>query len=158
MLRLGLAIALFLASGAHGTDLRFSAEDPHPERSVELRSDLWSALQQDADVREVADQRSGGRAQREWFIANPVHLHQNEDDVVVQGEGPILGANVTTFWIFAENRGRPKLLLKVPAHDLFIRAKTSHGYRVIEAVAVIKGRVVTLTYTFDGEQYTPHQN
>jgi hypothetical protein len=90
-----------------------------------------------------------------WFSAAFVHLHGAiGNDLVVQGEGPMMGANVTEFWVFAETARGPKLVLKVPAHDLLIRETESGGYRIIEASAITAAtHVSTLTYRFDGNHY-----
>ena len=72
---------------------------------------------------------------------------------MVQGEGAMMGANVTEFWVFAETPRGSRLVLKAPAHDLVIRDIASGGYKIIEASAVIAGHVSTLTYKFDGNQY-----
>ena len=66
----------------------------------------------------------------------------------------MMGANVTEFWVFAETSRGPKLVLRIPAHDLLIRQTESGGYRIIEASAITAAaHVSTLTYKFDGNHY-----
>jgi len=65
----------------------------------------------------------------------------------------MMGANVAEFWVFAETEHGPKLVLKVPTHDLLLLNHISSGYSVIEASTVIAQHVSTLTCTFDGSRY-----
>jgi hypothetical protein len=160
-----LAFALCVASIAQNLDsnsaqfsgLHFSAEDEGVKNAVPIPEDVWSLLKQDDDVREVLKRQSPTvkTLPREWFSAAFVHLHQaNENDLVVQAEGPMMGANMTEFWVFRRDVTRSQLVLKIPAHDLLIRETESGGYKIIEASAITAAtHVSTLTYKFDGNHY-----
>lgn len=138
-------------------DLHFSAEDDSVKNPVPIPEAIWLILQDDADVQTIEQHQTPPirNPPRSWFSAARVHLHgSSANDLVVQGVGSIAGANVSTFWVFADTGRGPTLLLKTPAHDLVIRDAESNGYKVIEASAVIAAaHVVTLTYHFDGELY-----
>jgi hypothetical protein len=160
-----LAFTLCIASVAQNLDsnpvqfsgLHFSAEDEGVKNAVPIPEDVWSLLKQDDDVLEVLKHQSPPvkTPPRTWFSAALVHLHGAiGNDLVVQGEGPMMGANVTEFWVFAETSRGPKLVLRIPAHDLLIRETESGGYRIIEASAITAtAHVSTLTYKFDGNHY-----
>jgi hypothetical protein len=138
--------------------LHFSAEDEVVKNAVPIPDEVWSLLMEDIDVRDVLQHQTPPLSvpPKNWFSATFVHLHeQRENDLAVQGEGPMMGANVTEFWVFAATERGPKLVLKVPAHDLVLRNRVSNGYRVIEASAITASRVSTLTYSFDGSHYVP---
>jgi hypothetical protein len=163
MLKAILCIALCIAAFASNlnplrhADLHFSAEDDSVKNAVPIPGDIWSLLKQDADVSDAAQNQTPPTKSppRAWFSAARVHLHgSSANDLVVMGRGPIRGANMTTFWVFADTlRGR-KLVLKLPAHDLVIRDAESDGYKIIDASAVIgAAHVSTLTYKFDGNHY-----
>jgi hypothetical protein len=159
-----LSIALCIVSVAsnaavnalHHADLHFSAENS-VKNAVPVPEAIWSLLKEDADVREVEERETPPirNPPRNWFSAARVHLHTpRANDFIVQGEGPLMGANLSTFWVFGDTASGAKLLLKIPAHDLVIRDAESNGYKVIEASAVIAAaHVVTLTYKFNGERY-----
>ena len=160
-----LAFTLCIASVIQNLDsnpvqfsgLHFSAEDEGVKNAVPIPEDVWSLLKQDGDVLEVLKHQSptATTPPRTWFSAAFVHLHGAiGNDLVVQGEGPMMGANVTEFWVFAETSRGPKLVLRIPAHDLLIRETESGGYRIIEASAITAAaHVSTLTYKFDGNHY-----
>jgi hypothetical protein len=154
MLMTVLTVALSIASASF--DQHFSAEDDGVKNAVPIPDGVWSLLKHDTDVQKVLENQSPAlkAPPRAWFSATVVHLHgESGNDLVVQGEGQMMGANVTEFWVFAETPRGPKLVLKVPAHDMVIRDAESGGYKVIEASAVIAGRVSTRTYKFDRNQY-----
>jgi hypothetical protein len=159
-----LAVALSIASTSPisglklllSSDQHFGAEDDAVNNAVPIPGGVWSLLKQDADVQEVLQHQNPPlkAPPRTWFSAAVIHLHgASGNDLVVQGEGRLMGANVTEFWVFTETPRGPKLVLKIPAHDLAIRDIESGGYKIIEASAVIAGHVSTLTYKFDGNQY-----
>lgn len=121
------------------SDLHFSAEDEGVKNAVPTPDGVWSLLKQDDDVREALQNQNSTvkTPPRTWVSAAIVHLHEaSENDLVVQGQGPMMGANVTEFWVFAETSHGPKLVLKIPAHDLLIREARSGGYKIIEASAI----------------------
>ncbi|WP_433963965.1 hypothetical protein [Tunturiibacter gelidiferens] len=159
--KLAVALSIAVVSANPGTnplqssDLHFSAEDVDVKDAVPISDEIWSLLKEDIDVRDQLQRQNAPlKDPKNWFSAAVVHLHKaNEYDLVVQGEGPMMGANVTEFWVFAETKRGPKLVLKAPAHDLLLRNHVSNGYRIIEASAVTALRVSTLTYTFDGNHY-----
>jgi hypothetical protein len=137
-------------------DLHFSAEDFSVKNAVPIPDGIWSLLKQDTGVRELLQNRNPplGDPPRAWFSATVAHLHgASENDLVVQAEGELSGANVTDFWVFAETPHGPRQVLKTSGHDLVIRNLKSDGYKIIEARAVIAGHVSTLTYKFNGSQY-----
>jgi hypothetical protein len=139
-------------------DVHFSAEDELVKNAVPIPDEIWPLLKVDSDVQDQLRRQTPPLKDppKNWFSAAFVHLReQNENDLVVQGEYPMMGANVTEFWVFAETNRGPQLVLKVPAHDLFLLNRVSNGYRVIEASAVTALHVSTSTYTFDGSHYVP---
>jgi hypothetical protein len=159
-----LAVALSVASispnsnanMSRSSDQHFSAEDDCVKNAVPIPGDVWSVLKQDTDVQEVLQHQNPPLKvlPRTWFCAAVVHLHgTSENDLVVQAEGEMRGANVTEFWVFAGAPQGLKLVLKIPAHDLMIRDIESGGYKIIEASAATAVRVSTLIYKFDGHQY-----
>jgi hypothetical protein len=145
------------ANPVHFSGMHFSAEDEGVKNAVPIPEDVWALLKQDDDVPEVLKHQNptAKSSPRTWFSAAFVHLHQAiGNDFVVQGEGPMMGANMTGFWVFSETSRGPKLVLKISAHDLLIRDTKSGGYRIIEASAVTAAtHVSTLTYKFDGDHY-----
>jgi hypothetical protein len=50
-----------------------------------------------------------------------------DPDILVKGEWPIIGANVTTFWIFAATRRVLKLAPTVTVHDLVFQNARTNG-------------------------------
>lgn len=90
-----------------------------------------------------------------FFEASRLHLHSSHQaDLIVKPKNPCLsGANIGPFWIFRHISDRYKLILSVSALGLEILNSRSHGYRDLLAGAVIAGKVVNVTYKFDGNTY-----
>jgi hypothetical protein len=158
----GLALAQLPPPGDPGErsapeQMAFSAEDGRVERQSPLPPAVAGILAGDPDVREAMayEHISGGQPPASWFLPSEVHLNgPHEADLIVVGAGPILGANVTLFWVFRPSRsGGFNLLLRVSAHDLNIMESRTGGYRDIEVVAATAVSVTKGTYTFRGSAY-----
>lgn len=138
-------------------ELTFSMED-EPANTIAIPPQVWKVLIEDRDVRTVSASEDPPLSEppRSWFAAFPVSLHgEGTSDLVIQAEDRLQGANVTTFWVFLQTLGGPKLVLTLPAHDLTVEAVRSHGYRKIEAGAATAVRVWTRTFCFNGSEYAP---
>jgi hypothetical protein len=130
----------------------FSAEDDHVQRPIEIPASIMTMLAQDLDVTELLS--PGQKLPSSWFLASEVHLKDRERDIVLIGAFPILGANVTTFWIFRPQGNGFQLLLKVVAHTIYVLGSRTAGYYDIEAASATAVIVNTGTYKFTGEKYT----
>lgn len=136
--------------------VQFSAEDESVKQPISIPPDAWSILKKDSNVLEVLASQNlkAGQLPASWFVASEVHLDgPNERDLVVIGKGMLQGANLTTFWVFAQSPQGLKLVLTLPAHDLFIEQTRTKGYRNIQAVMMTAGRVSTAELRFDGAEY-----
>jgi hypothetical protein len=146
---------------ANASDLeqrRFSAEDETLTRPASIPSEVTVLLAQDSDVKyALADKHLGPDAvPSSWFLASEIHLRNTrEKDLVVIAQGPLTGANVTTFWIFRPGDHRYELLLKAPAHTMVVNSARSNGYEDVElwsATAITESSVLC---RFDARTYRP---
>lgn len=136
----------------------FSAEDDSVQSPASLPASILNLLAQDEDLKELlADEKLEiGRVAKAWFMSSIVHLRKSDQrDIVVIGQGPILGANVTTFWVFRSVGNEYRLVLNAPAHDLVIKNSRTNDYLDIEIIAATVDRVSTTTFKFDGTKYEP---
>ena len=135
---------------------QFSVEDDTVKSPISIPEEAWSVLRKDTSVLDVlADQNlSAEQLPKSWFTASAVHLSgSNERDLVVMGKGPLQGANVTTFWVFAQRPEGLRLVLNAPAHDLVIKPMRWNGYKTIEIASATAVRLSKVTFRFDGNQY-----
>jgi hypothetical protein len=130
----------------------FSAEGPGGEHTIAMPDPILAKLGQDQDVTILVS--PDAKFSSSWFRAAEVDLKEGERDVVVIGEYPVLGANVTTFWIFGPEASGFPLLLKVVAHTIQANNDRSHGYRNIVAMSVIGAKIKDSTFKFDGKRYS----
>ncbi|MBS1800097.1 MAG: hypothetical protein JSS95_09755 [Acidobacteria bacterium] len=131
-------------------------EDETVASPAQIPPDAWKILQQDSSIKNVLDSEGMTAEQlpRNWFQASTVHLNSpSEKDLLVIASGKLLGANVTTFWLFMQTPQGTRLVLNAPAHDLFIRSSRTNGHRDVELVALTAIRIMTSKYRFDGTQY-----
>jgi hypothetical protein len=133
----------------------FSIEGDTVQHPVSLPPGILKILAQDSDVQQIQKAFRLTSVPSDWFVASVVHLAgPNEDDFVIIGTGPILGANVTTFWCLRPSHdGDFELLLTIAAHDLTIKDERSGGYRNIEVTAATAVRVSKVLYKFADEKY-----
>ncbi len=159
-----LAIALVLVQSAHQSisleQREFSAMAENVKRPVTLPPSVIRLLKDDRDVKHVMESLGlpSDQLPLSWFLASEVHLSErNEKDLVVVGT--ILGANVTTFWIFRPEHGGFELPLDgAPALQLNIKNTRSHGYRDVELVAATAVTVSTVVCKFDGRIYKTYSS
>jgi hypothetical protein len=139
--------------------MNFSAEDENAQQPVSIPQDAWSVLKRDSSVLEVlaSQHLSVDQLPVSWFVASEVHLDGPEKkDLVVIGKGLLQGANVTTFWVFAQSPNGLRLVLTLPAHDLSIEHGRTNGYKNIRMMVATAGRISTATLRFDGKVYRLH--
>jgi hypothetical protein len=137
---------------------QFSAEDERVKCPVTLPAKVGAALAKDPYVVDLLSRLGlpAGTVPRSWYLASEVRLNgPGERHFVVIGNGPLLGANVTKFWIFGLNRGRVTVPLSAAvAHDLIINETSSNGYKNIELLAGTAVTVSTVLLKFKNGRYT----
>jgi len=138
---------------------QFSAEGAISYPKASIPHEVFRILEQDDGVRAALEAQNGPNKEtpHTWFQASSIHLKDsNEDDFVVQGTGPILGANVTTFWVFRMTGDKATLLLKVIAHDLLVKSTRRNGYLAIDAVSATASTVTTTSFEIKGNSYAKY--
>ena len=136
--------------------LHFSAEDETVQHPANIPQDAWNILQKDSYVQNVLhdENLTAEQLPQSWFLASAVHLDgPQESDLVVIARSELMGANVTTFWLFIQTPKGMKLVLTAPAHDLFIKSSRSHGHRDINMVGMTAIRILSVIFRYDGDQY-----
>ncbi len=125
-----------------------------------LPDSVVAALAADPDIRAMigAANPSVVEPPRSWFLASAIHLAgPEEEDLVVIGRPPILGANVTTFWIFRPRRDGFELLLTASAHDISIKNRRFNSYREVDVFSATAVRLVTVRYRLEGATYKAYK-
>lgn len=91
---------------------------------------------------------------QEWFSASVIHLGSSQEaDLIVQAKGPLVGANIDTFWVILQTSKGPVVALTAPVHDLMVRRTRSNGYRDIEVFSATAIECSTTVLRFDGTKY-----
>jgi hypothetical protein len=144
-------------SGVAAAEQRsFSAEDENVRRPIPLAPEIARILAKDPGVREIIKNQDLSPAELppSWFLASEVHLNgPKEKDVLVIGQGPIQGANITAFWVLRPGPDGFELILNTYAHDLIVKDTRSRGYRDIQVMRATAVQVSTTLYKFDGGSY-----
>ena len=139
------------------TEQRHFAVEGEPVKSpVPLPATILSILARDQDVHNVLSSQSLSADQlpESWFLATEAHLGSPEErNIVVIGQSYLAGANVTTFWIFGQNRDQYEMIFKSAAHDLEILEAQARGYRNLRTMAASSDHVFTKVFEFDGKKY-----
>lgn len=157
-----LALVGLMVSGAvaqapkQGSEWHFSAENDGSYPSAEIPVTVLRLISHDEGVRNLLDRQKPPQktVPRAWLSASKVHLkNKDESDIVVQGTGPMLGANVTTFWVFRLNGDNADLLSEIVAHDLIIRLPRKDGYLTVDAVSATASSVTTVSFQMKNGKY-----
>jgi hypothetical protein len=140
--------------------MHFSAEHTGVEEQVPIPEDVLAILRQDEMVRTLLEDEklSAEKLPRTWFSASAIHLsNPGQVDLVVVGEGPILGANVTTFWVFCSTPHGHELVLTAPEHDLVVKRGRWKGYREIELTSATAVGFSRMLLRWDGRKYAAYR-
>ncbi|MGP8185302.1 MAG: hypothetical protein ACLQKY_04465 [Terracidiphilus sp.] len=143
----------------HREQTDFSAEDEGVKQSVSIPDSVLAILRQDKFVRDVLENENVApdKLPASWLSAAEVQLGGlGEKDLIVEGEGPLRGANVITFWVFVRNSQEYVLALTIPAHDLIVKKSRFNDYRNIETLGATAVTVTTVFFRFDGHRYRQH--
>lgn len=134
----------------------FSAEDAGVKHPVPLPSQVVEILRRDELVRDVLENRNmtPDNLPASWFSASEITLGSlGEKDLIVAAEGPLVGGNVDTYWVFIRKDKGYVLVLTIPTHDLIVKSSRFGGYRNLEVLAATASTVTTVYLRFDGRQY-----
>ena len=140
--------------------LAFSAEDNGVEHPVPVPSDVLAILRKDEGVKSVLESENilPKNLPSSWFSVSIVHLSAaKRNDLVVVGQPPVSGANVTSFWVFRATAHGHELVLYAPAHDLIIKNTRWKGYRDIEFAGMTAAEITTVLCHFDGRRYRAYR-
>lgn len=144
---LGLAAIVWMGNPAQsrtgsraqsGEQLSFSVDDEDVQRPIPLPPTIGRLLASDPAVKtRLQDERlSSNDLPNSWFQVSAVHLNgPAEKDIVVIGSGLLLGAKVTTFWIFRPKLSGFEMIFTASAHDLIIKQSRTAQYLDIETLA-----------------------
>jgi hypothetical protein len=95
-----------------------------------------------------------GTRPQSWFSASRIHLNGGKRaDLVVVGNPPLLGANITTFWVFRASEHERELVMTWAAHDLRVQNTSHNGYRDLTLASATAVEVSYFVLHFDGKKY-----
>lgn len=137
----------------------FSVENAAVRKPVPIPDEVFAILKNaDAAKRFEDDGKTPAEPQRSWFSAAVVHLQDaTKNDLVVVAEAPIVGANVSTFWVFLDTPEGMKLALTAPVHDLFIRPPRWKGVRTIELDSMTCCVISTTLLRYENGQFREYR-
>jgi len=141
---------------ASSEQMHFSAEDSGVKKPVPIPESVLAILRSDDTVRRALEDKmmSSKDLPSSWFLASEIHLStRNRPDLVVIGQAPISGANVTTFWVFLAEIGGFKLVMTAPAHDLIVKKARWKGVRDLELASMTAVQISTVLLRFNGKRY-----
>jgi hypothetical protein len=139
----------------------FSAEDAGVKNPVAVPDDVLAILRKDKTVLGILEGQhlQPTNLPPSWFSASAIHLSTSKRaDLVVVGEPPVTGGNVTIFWVIRVTADGHELVLTAPAHDLIVRNRRWKGYREIELVSMTAVQISNVLCRFDGSQYAQFQS
>ena len=134
-----------LQSTFHAEDgIKFPIEIPSGVLESILHSDTYIPN----DCRRSLDQ------QTPCFVASYASInHDTYVDMVVMGQNAMMGANVTTFWVFRGTYEGYKLVLLANGLQLDIGEKKINGFFQIDVVRTTATRIFVESYRYDGKEY-----
>jgi hypothetical protein len=154
---MGTGVVSAAAQSSVGREQRhFSAEDETVENPVTIPQPVRELLAKEKMVKQATafEQIVPEKFPASWFLASGVHLVRgNEEDLVLVGQGPMAGANITQFWVFRQTAQGYKLVLQAGAHDLTVTNRMHNGFREIELLSATAARSYWVLLGFLDGQY-----
>ncbi|MEZ2346469.1 hypothetical protein [Terriglobus sp. RCC_193] len=138
----------------------FDAESSAVTKPVPVPPEMLKLLSMDKDVKEAVENQGvqGKVIPQEWFSASLVSTARpTEKMYLLVGNGPLVGAHVTTFWLAKNGRSGagPSVLLKATADRLEIGKVDSSGYPKITIVRLTATSMSDAIYHFIAGKYVP---
>lgn len=140
------------------SQMQFTIEDG-TENSIQcpvtMNQAMLQALMNDELVKQTMTSEGMVHLPATWFLATTIELTSSQErDLLVIGQGPLLGANVSPFWILRPQGSKWQTILAgAPAHDLLITSHRTMGYRDIELISITATTIFTNVLKFDGSNY-----
>jgi hypothetical protein len=75
------------------------------------------------------------------------------DYIVAAAVGPMVGANISPFWVVIHNAHGYKLALSLSAHDLEVGRVRANGYKGLTIYSMTASTTTTVHFRFDGSEY-----
>jgi len=141
-------------------ELVFSPDDPAAGQPAAIPDEVRQILASDEYVRSLLEEKklTAQKLPAAWFSASRVHLGgKYEDDLLVMGAGPVMGANATTFWIFCPTPHGYTQALKVSTHTLVVKDARWKGAKELEAQSATSAEVFRVSYRYDGLEYKSYK-
>lgn len=136
----------------------FSAEDSATQSPVRVPQAVLAILRIDEDLKTVLENSGDSpRELRSWFSATIAHLRPQHEHDDRSRNRPLLGANVTPFWIFRPTRSGYAVILRTSAHDLLIESARNDGFLDIKTMSATASQVTTVSYKFNGNEYVAYR-
>jgi hypothetical protein len=150
-----------VAAGQTGTarkeQTHFSAEDAAVQRPVKIPAGVMAILRNDERVRNELEWENlkPEALPGSWFSVAEVHLGPAHelDYIVAAAVGPMVGANISPFWVIVHDLHGYKLALSLSAHDLEVGRTRAHGYRGLTIYSMTASTITTVHFRFDGSEY-----
>jgi hypothetical protein len=129
----------------------FFASDASVKNPVELPNEVMDILRVDHQIRSQLHYANMSPASlpASWFSASYASVGLGSRDIIVEGQPPMRHS----FWIFAYEGGRYRLILSTVADDLTVKEKRSDGYKDLVTNITAQGTRTTIYLEFDGSQY-----
>jgi hypothetical protein len=151
----GLASGQPSGSRAH-EQTHFRAEDDSVQMPIAIPPMIRQLLVADESVKDLAryEKIRPEDFPDSWFSASAVHLSSKAlEDVVLVGRGPMLGANITQFWVFCAIPDGYRLVLQAGAHDLYVTRRVWNHYKEIDLFSATGIAVHNVSLRYDGQEY-----
>lgn len=117
---------------------------------------VLDALLKEAKANELDREIEGLTREQKRVLFETVRVNLGptaEEDFVVHGKPPLIGADCEWFWIVRVRRGEAGVLLFANGLALELRKRVVNGYREINASWATAGYVGDRLYKFDGTIY-----
>jgi hypothetical protein len=137
----------------------FNAESLVVDHPIAIPSKILKLLSEDKDVMQVMESQNGSltsSALKDWFSACLISRANSDRKLyLVIGNGPLIGAHATTFWLVKDGRGKsiPTVIFKTTADQLKIGKTDDSGYPEITAVHLTATSVSDAVYQFVSGKY-----
>ena len=135
---------------------RFGAEHDFARKSP-LPPEIWKWIRDREENSDLKVELLAKDSSDSWVFGSQIDLNDDNqaDYVVMAYQPPLAGANITTFWVFLNDSGAFRCILKTSALEINVSKRFEKGFRSITGVSFTAVQGVEVVFAYDGRNYQP---
>lgn len=124
-------------------------------RKTPVPNEIWRLIVDNEENDNLKLQISEQNDPDYWVSGSEIDINgdNKEDFVVMAHQPPLAGANVTTFWVFLNENGKFRCVLKTSELELDFSKNRNRGFRSITGISFTAKKGIEVRFVYDGNSF-----